>query len=87
MLNLAQVFAETYNFDQSLAVLQRLLEQQPDHIEALYRAGVILCRIKRYQEAVVTLSKVLRHHQTGYRNARSLLSSAEKMLNSAKRDA
>ena len=82
MLNLAQVFSDLHNFDQSLAVLQRLLEHQPDHVEALYRAGVILYRTKQYDEAVRTLNKVMKHHQ-GYRNTLSLLSSAEKKLNSS----
>ena len=82
MLNLAQVFSDLHNFDQSLAVLQKLLEHQPDHIEALYRAGVILYRTKQYDEAVRTLSKVMKYHQ-GYRNTLSLLSSAEKQLNSS----
>lgn len=78
MLNLAQVFADVYSFDQSLTVLQWLLEQQPNHAEALYRAGVILHHTKRYSEATRTLSKLLQHHH-GYRNAQSLLSAAEKM--------
>ena len=82
MLNLAQVFSDLHNFDQSLAVLQRLLERQPDHVEALYRAGVILYRTKQYDEAIRTLNKVTKYHR-GYRNALSLLSSAEKQLNSS----
>ena len=81
MLSLAQVLSDLHNFDQSLAILQRLLEQHPGHLEALYRAGLILYHTQRYGEAVRTLSKVVQHRH-GYRNAQTLLSSAEKRLNS-----
>ena len=81
MLNLAQVYSDLHNFDQSLAVLQRLLGQRPDHVEALYRAGVVLYHTRQYDEAVRALSKVVWHHP-GYRNTQALLESAEQRLNS-----
>lgn len=79
MLNLAQVFADLQKVEQSLSVLQRLLEQEPSHVEALYRAGLLLYRSKQYSEAVTALSKVVKLQQS-YRNAWTLLSSAEKLL-------
>ncbi len=50
---------------QALEAFRRVLKFDPDHVEALFQAGVALARLHRYGEAVQTWEKVTRLDPAG----------------------
>jgi tetratricopeptide (TPR) repeat protein len=54
--NRAEVYLRLDQFSKALNDVEIVLKHEPDHLKAAYRKGKALCGLKRYQEAVTTIS-------------------------------
>lgn len=75
LMSLASVETTLHHYTLALDALHSVLQVDPSHIEALYKAGQLLYRRSAYSEAVSTLER-LSALQPNYMNTASLLKKA-----------
>ena len=76
-MSLALVNSELHYYSQALEALENVLQVNPNHQEALYRAGKLLYRQRHYEEAVSLLSRLNGTDTGRYLDIESLLNNAK----------
>ncbi len=80
MLSLGRSLLEGGHFGEALAVFDQVLLRDPDHTAGLFHRGVVLAKLRRYDEALEDWDAVRRREPEG-----SLAITSERLADSARR--
>ena len=70
---------ELHQFDKALADVEIALKYEPGNIKAAYRKVKVLCGLKRYQEALITIRDL--YEKVKVNNNTSFKQCTEQLLN------